>query len=103
MAIFDSQFHLSSDADSLQTRVRKFALQLEDAPFLYGVLLEDVKLKTGQDNQVGHSLKHKAVGYLVLTKRAQADIFDGVNGIGDSTEHLKLRCSADVTVNLWVF
>ena len=103
MTRFYSQFHLSSDANNLQNAVLKLACGLEEAPFQYGVLLEGVKLKTGQDNQVGHSLKHKAAGYFVLTKSAQADIFDGVNGIGESREHIKLRCSADVTVNLWVF
>ncbi|MEL0117936.1 MAG: hypothetical protein VXB01_03265 [Opitutae bacterium] len=103
MTRFYSQFHLSSDANDLQNAVRKFADDTESSPFQYGVFLEQVQLKTGQDNQVGHSLGHKANGYLVLTKSAQADIFDGVNGIGESREHIKLRCSADVTVNLWVF
>lgn len=68
-----------------------------------GVILKDVALLTGQVNQVSHKLGRNLVGYVVVGKDANANIWDeqGTNKLKNIT--LNLLTDVNCTVNLWVF
>ena len=100
---FQSQFHLPPGLLGLQGNIRRFADSVNESDITDSVLIEDVELKTGSDNEVGHSLKRPIKGYIVVRSNADSRVFDGTAGIGTSREFFKVRCSADVTVTFLVF
>lgn len=68
-----------------------------------GVELKNVKLTTGIDNVIAHKLGRKYVGYWVIDKNGFADICTSTEQNNLADRVLLLNCSANVTVNLWVF
>jgi len=100
---FQSQFHLPQGLLGIQGSIRRFADSVNESDITDSILVEDVELRTGSDNEVGHSLKRPIKGYIVVKRSADAQVFDGVAGIGTSRDFFKVRCSADVTVTFLVF
>ncbi len=100
---FQSQFHLSSALSGLQGNIQRFADSVTDSDITDGVLIKDIKLKSGQDNVVGHSLGRPMVGYIPVRLSADATVFDASGAGGNLSKEFKVRCSADVTVTFWVF
>lgn len=68
-----------------------------------GVLLKNIDLTTGQANNVEHKLNRAPLGWTVIRKRADANIWDAQDDNVLKTKTIDLRCDADVTVDLWVF
>jgi len=75
---------------------------LKTNPELFGNFLTGVALKTGQVNMVNTGLAGKLQGWVVIRKRAQSDIWDNQD-TNNNQATLALRCSANVTVDLWVW
>lgn len=103
MAKFVSQFHLGEESDVLQREVRNFATSVSESDIVQGLLVKDVKLKSGQDNSVGHSLGRPIAGYLVVRSNSNSVVFDGENPPRKPADAFTVRCSADATVTFWVF
>ena len=76
--------------------------QLMDTSILSGVLLTNVALVSG-DNSVNHKLGKTLTGWIVVRKRAAADIYDKQGTNATPTQTLALNTSADVMVDLYVF
>ena len=96
---------LQSDDDVLnrvQDRVKGSLDALVKQPFLNGVLLEDVALVSGSFQPVAHRLTRPWRGYLVLSRTANAVVWNQTPG-ADAGVFMYLQPSANVTVNLWVF
>lgn len=72
-------------------------------PVLDGVLLKSVALINGVTNVVDHSLGRSPLGWIVVRKRATADIWDVQDANLNPSRNLNLVCSADVIIDLWVF
>lgn len=72
-------------------------------PILGGNILPGISLLTGVDNNVPHKLGRKLIGYMVVRKNSNSTVWDsqGFNLSQNST--LILNCSANTTVDLWVF
>lgn len=68
-------------------------------PFFGGILIKDVAITTS-DTTINHGLKKVPVGYLVVKKNANAQIWDTANF---NQNNITLRASATVTANVWVF
>lgn len=100
---FTSRFHLPGSVLGLQNDIQRFADSVTDSDITDGVLIKDVKLKSGQDNTVGHSLGRPMVGYIPVRLSADATVFDASGAGGNLSREFKVRCSADVTVTFWVF
>lgn len=79
-----------------------FAQLLADCPILRGVLLEDVNLTTS-DTLVNHTLTRVPIGYLVVSKDANAAVYTSSTSNLRPKEQLILKASATVEVDLWVF
>lgn len=74
---------------------------LSQIPILDGVLLEQITLTTGAANQVEHRLGREYRGFLVVSSSADSTFWNV-----DTTfrkRFIDIRCSANTTVNLWVF
>ena len=107
MARFSSRYHQSEETTDLQSSVEEFAHQIEKLPFIDGVLVKGQKLRPQalllNQVKVGHSLGRVATGYIILRNSDNARVYDGIGGLGDATDHIRLRATAETTVTLWVF
>ncbi len=90
--------------NKLQENVRILTNEIIGKQILDGILLTKVSLTTGVTNPVDHKLGRQPLGWLVLRKRATADIWDTQDtNTNNKNGTLFLRCSADVVVDLWIF
>lgn len=90
----------------VQDSVEAFAKPLTMNPLLDGLLLEGadgtgVALVSGQANYVNHGLG-RAVKFWPVSPNADARVWEDTAN-PDAATILVLRCSADVTLRLWVF
>lgn len=69
-------------------------------PIVDGVLVQDVKLTSGQDNSVSHTIGRTPLMWIVVKKNANADVWEATSPAPSKT--LNLWCSANCTVSLWV-
>lgn len=89
--------------ERIQQNITKALQPIIQASIIDGVHLTGVVLTTGQANLVAHKLGRPPLGWLIVRKRATADIWDEQDGNSMPTSSLDLRSSATVTVDLWVF
>ena len=73
--------------------------QIAKIPFINGSQLTAIALVTGSLNSINHKLGRKAQGYFLTSNSANAVVWN--DAFNDTT--LDLRCSANTTVNIWVF
>jgi predicted Zn-dependent protease with MMP-like domain len=94
---------LPDEVAKFQYNVVEAFTNIASVEILNGVLLKQVELVTGQDNNVNHKLGREPQGYIIVRKRANSNIWDSqdTNKFKDLT--LVLNCSANVTVDLWIF
>lgn len=93
----DVNFSRSQDDANQAHRV------LASKAILDGLLLQGVDLVTGSANEVPHLLGRALIGWLPVRVRAGVMIWDSQDDNANPTATLSLNCSADVTVDLWVF
>lgn len=70
---------------------------------LDGILLKNITLTTGVLNHVSHKLQRPVIGYFVVRADASSNVWDSEDDNLNRDVFLDLRCSANVTVSLWVF
>tara|TARA_R100001460_G_scaffold27962_8_gene56166 strand:- start:4425 stop:4739 length:315 start_codon:yes stop_codon:yes gene_type:complete len=100
---FVSRFHLPGPLLGMQSDIQRFADSVTDSDITDGVLIEDIDLRSGQDNVIGHSLNRPITGYIPVRLSANSVVFDATGAGGNLSREFKVRCSADVTVTFWVF
>jgi len=100
---FNPRLHLSRDLTNVQRDIKAALDGYSDIDILDGFLIEDVELKSGKNNEVGHPMQRAIQGYIVVQRNANAVVFNGSAGVGTNKETFQLQTSADVTVSLWVF
>ncbi len=69
---------------------------------LNGQILQDIALTTSFQN-IPHLLQRPLVGYLVIMRDANSVVFDDEANNTMKDKFVRLRGSANVNVNLWVF
>lgn len=89
----------STDVNQLQTAVNQQFSSISNIPVVGGAQLSGVSLTTGQTNQIAHKLGRQARGYMVTNISTGALIW---NDAFDS-KFLPLHCSANCTVDIWVY
>lgn len=95
---------LQMDDDKLsrfQDNVEEAIRPVIQKQIIDGVLLQDVSLTSGQDNNVSHKLGRIPIGYIPVKKSAQSTIWDETSTAPSSL--LNLHCSTSCVVSLWVF
>lgn len=69
-------------------------------PFMNGILIQGVALVNGQANVVNTGLGAKAQGYFITSNSTGTTIW---NDTFSGAASISLHCSANTTVDLWVF
>lgn len=85
----------------VQDNVNAAFIPLQASQIINGQVLKGVSLTTGQDNIVNHRLGRELVGYIVIKKNANADVWDSSTLTPALT--VVLQTSANCTVDLYVF
>lgn len=102
-----SQFISLSFADNALSQVlQRVKLILEEITgksLIDGYMINSVALTTGVVNNIKHKLGRDPVGYLVTQRSADCRVWDDQLTNTQKESFLKLRTSANVTVNIWVF
>jgi hypothetical protein len=69
-----------------------------------GIVVRNVSIPTGSVVKVDHKLGRAPEGWIVIRKRANADVWDTQDAnLSNKSIHLYLNSSADVVVDLWIF
>lgn len=68
-----------------------------------GKFLEDVLITTGATRSIAHGLQRPVVGYIVVKRSANSQIWDSESTNTKKDIFLNLNSSATVTISLWVF
>lgn len=98
-------------AAGLNTASPTFTLAKGSLPFLGGVVIQSLPLISGQDNLVPHALGKAPSYWMMVRKNANADVWEAVtsklvdsSGVSQSVNrsYINLKCSANVTITLWV-
>lgn len=93
----------SPELNKVQEYVQRSVDPISKSPIVDGTLLRSVSLKTGSKNDIDHKLGRPPRGWIVVRQRADSRIWDQQDKNTLSRNTLRLFCSADVTVDLWVF
>ena len=83
----------------LQDNVEQVINPVLNKAIINGILIKDVVLTTGNIHKVSHKLSRKPLGYIVIKRNANSVVWD--SAIDSKT--ISLNCSANVTIDLWVF
>ena len=92
----------SPETDNLQDNVFEWTQSVINHPLLKGRLIEGIEVTTATKT-VEHKLGRSIVGWFIVNKNANADVWDAGTTDTDSTKFLVLDSTATVTIDLWVF
>ncbi len=87
----------------LQDNTRAVLDTVTNKEILDGILLKGLPLVSGSTNEVNHKLGRQPQGWIIVRKRAQADVWDLQDLNTNPSATLSLACSSDVTIDIWVF
>lgn len=89
----------TEDINTIQDNVEEVLNPILTKSVIDGILLKDVAMTTGKVNNLSHKLGRRPLGYIIVKKNANSDIYEQTI----DTKTLNLNCTADVTVSIWVF
>lgn len=92
---------LEDSAAKFQENVAASLDTLNSLPILDGVLLQNVFLTSGQANEISHRLGRAYRGFIVVDSTADSRFWTATTTF--KARIIDLRCSANTTVNLWIF
>lgn len=93
----------SREVEKLQQNIENAINPIINKQIIDGILLKKVCLQPGISNEVKHSLGRVPLGWLVVRKRADSNIWDVQDFNRNPSRTLSLACSHAVTVDLWIF
>jgi len=68
-----------------------------------GIVLKNINLLSSGPNVINHKLGRGLVGWYIIRKRANSDIWDSQDTNPTQAISLILNCTNNVTVDIWVF
>lgn len=92
----------SEELTRLQSNLDNWSKNVQNSSVNNGILLQNIALISGQNNVIQHKLGRELVGYFVRLK-GNSIVWDTQVTNRLTTSTLILHCSANVTVDLWVF
>lgn len=87
----------------LQSNLENWATNVQKSGLTDGLQLNAVFVSTGGVVLVEHKLGRAPLGYIVVGRDANAQIWDAQATNVFKTKSLALLSDADVTINLWVY
>jgi len=102
-----SQFLSLNFADSALSqvlqRIKLILEQVTSKSLIDGYLLEGQVLTSGVVNSITHKLGREPLGYIITQRSVDCRVWDDQLINTEKSKYLKLRTSATVTVNIWIF
>lgn len=83
----------------LQNNVEAAVNPIIDKVIVDGILLKNINLTTGIDNIINHKLGRALIGYTIVSKSSNSNIWNTQQG----SKTITLQCSLNTIVNIWVF
>lgn len=90
-----------SDLNLVQDNVAKVFKSILANPLIDMSFLKDIELLTGQDNIVEHKLQRKPLGFIIVNKNANSEVWNETSSL--EKKLMNLKCSADVIVSIIIF
>lgn len=98
------QFHTTNqDLAKFQASVERALAGLQGKQLPRGLLLSNINLDSSQDNAVQHKLNRRYLGYIIVDKNANAQIWTSVTLNNFKEKQVVLNTSSNVVVSLWIF
>lgn len=85
----------------VQDNVNAALIPIQNAQILDGQVLKNISLITGQPNIISHKLNRNIVGYIVIRKDSNADVWDASSSTPSLT--ILLYTDSNCKVDLYVF
>lgn len=76
---------------------------ITDRQILDGILIKDISLTAGRTNEIDHKLGRLSIGWIVVRKRNDVNVWDLQDNNSNPTSTLSLACSMDTIIDLWIF
>lgn len=83
----------------IQNNTEQAITPILDKEIIDGIIVKEIELSTGVENIVNHKLGREPLGYIIVKKNANSVIWNS----SINKRNIDLRCSANVTVNIWIF
>lgn len=103
MRIFRKIFTDDPLQQRLQDSIAQSFQQFEKLPQLDSVIVSDVTLASGIDNQVEHKLNRPIQGWQIIRKDANADVWESSTVNTAPSSVIILRASATVKISIIFF
>lgn len=87
----------------MQDNVEQAISLLPSTDIIQGRLIKSVSLLSASTVKVSHKLGRPPLGWIIVRQRASAIIWDSQDSNANPSLTLDLNCSANVTVDLYVF
>lgn len=91
------------DTQKLQSNILEFSKNITKNPLMQARLIKGVALTSGTDNPVYHNLGRDIVGYIIVSKSSDSNVWDSQIENSNASKSLILNCDANTTVSLIVF
>lgn len=85
----------------VQDNVNAAFIPIQNAEIINGQVLKNISLTTGQPNIINHRLNRNLVGYLVIRKDSNANVWDASSSTPNLT--ILLYTDSNCRVDLYVF
>lgn len=92
-----------ADLGKLQDNVENWVSNINKNTIANGSFLGPISIAAGTVNNIEHKLGRQLKGWLVVGQNSNASIWDSQDANVFKSKFLALNCSANVTINLWVF
>lgn len=87
----------------VQDNIESEFLRINNGIFQDGIRKASVALVSGSDNKITHGLGRDYLGFIVINKNANADVWLSSTTNNFKKNQILLSASATVTVDLWIF
>lgn len=74
-----------------------------DSQIVSGHILNNVPITAGIINKIPHGLNRNLIGWFVVRNNANSIFWDSQSINNTQSQNLWLNCSADATINIFVF
>ena len=87
------------EVNQLQENIEQALNPIVAKQVVDGILIRTIALKAGSINNVSHKLGRKPVGYIIVSKDANSQIWNAEL----KKSILQIQCSINTTISIWVF
>lgn len=91
------------ETKKIQSNVDEALIPVLNKPIIDGALLQSCELRSDRLNEVAHGLNRPLLGWIIVRKNGVSDIYDLQDENNNKEKTITLRCTQDVTVDIWVF